>query len=616
MNKGMAILSEATVHSKYARYIDNLKRREVYSEIIDRNMQMHIDKFPNLETTIREAYELVYARKILPSMRSLQFAGPAIAANNARLFNCCYLPCDNYRCFSETMFLLLGGSGVGYSVEHVNINQLPSVVKPALSQKYVIEDSIMGWAESVRMLFKAFFFGNALPQYDYSGIRHKGERLITSGGRAPGAAPLRAALVLIKRILNGAIGRQLTSLEVHSVMCIISDAVLSGGIRRSSCIAFFDKDDELMATCKHGEWWVEKPYLARANNSMVAFRDSFAEEDFKRYFQWLKDSRSGEPGLYWTSSKTARSNPCVEAKLIPFSFCNLCTINASIITTQEEYNKAAWAAAFIGTLQASYTDFHYLRPCWKTETEKDALIGVGSTGVATTEFLVLDHTEAAKIVVETNQYFAKLIGINQAARCTLQKPDGTTSVALGCSSGIHSWHDFWWVRRIRVGKHEAIYKFFQKHLSEFLEDDVEKPDLQAILSIPCEAPDNAITRDTETALDLLERVKKFYNEWVYPGHNRGEDTHSISVTVSVRDSEWDKVGAWMWDNRNNYAGISVLPFDGGTYRQAPFESITAERYSEMNARLPDNLDFTKIIELDDDTSLAGEVSCASGACLI
>jgi ribonucleoside-diphosphate reductase alpha chain len=616
MNKGMAILSEATVHSKYARYLDNLKRREVYSEIIDRNKQMHLDKFPHLEDTINEAYELVYQKKVLPSMRSAQFAGAAIAANNSRINNCSYLPCDNYRCFSETMFMLLGGTGVGYSVEHENISQLPSVVKPALSQKYVIEDSIMGWAESVRMLFKAFFFGNALPQYDYSGIRHKGERLITSGGRAPGAAPLRAALNFIKRILNAAIGRQLNSLEVHSIMCLMADAVLSGGIRRAAMIAFFDKDDELMATCKHGEWWVERPYLGRANNSMVAFRDSFTEADFKKYFQWLKDSKSGEPGLFWTNPGRSRSNPCVEARLEPFSFCNLTTINASVITTQEQYNKAAWAAAFIGTLQATYTDFHYLRPCWKEATEKDALIGVGSTGVATDEFLALNHREAAEKVVETNKYFAELLGINQAARCTLQKPDGTTSVVLGSSSGIHSWHDFWWIRRIRVGKHEAIYKFFQKYLGEFLEDDLEKPDLQAILTIPCEAPDNAITRDTESALDLLERVKKFYNEWVYPGHNRGDNTHSISVTVSVRDNEWEEVGSWMWDNRNNYAGISVLPFDGGTYRQAPFESITEEQYSEMNARLPDNLDFTRIIELDDDTSLVGEASCAGGACLI
>lgn len=546
----------------------------------------------------------------------LQFAGPAIAANNSRINNCSYLPCDNYRCFSETIFMLLGGTGVGYSVEHEYISQLPEVVRPSLSQKYVIEDSIMGWAESVRMLFKAFFFGNALPQYDYSGIRHKGERLITSGGRAPGAAPLRAALNSIKRILNAAVGRQLSSLEVHSVMCLMADAVLSGGIRRAAMIAFFDKDDELMATCKHGEWWVERPYLGRANNSMVAFRDSFTKEDFERYFKWLRDSRSGEPGIFWTNPGSMRTNPCSEAALKPFSFCNLTTINASIITTQEQYNEAAWAAAFIGTLQASYTDFHYLRPCWKEATEKDALIGVGSTGVATDKFLTLDHTEAARIVVNTNKEYAEIIGINQAARCTLQKPDGTTSVVLSSSSGIHSWHDFWWIRRVRIGKHEAIYKFFQKYLSEFLEDDLEKPDLQAILCIPCKAPDNAITRDTESALDLLERVRKFYNEWVYPGHNRGENTHSISVTVSVRDNEWDTVRTWMWENRDNYAGISVLPFDGGTYKQAPFESISEEEYERLATKLPSDLDFTKVIELDDNTSLQGEAACAGGACNI
>jgi ribonucleoside-triphosphate reductase (thioredoxin) len=615
MDLGMSILSEATIHSKYARYLNKEQRREIYSEIIDRNKQMHIDKFPHLEREIEEAYELVYDKKVLPSMRSAQFAGAAIAQNQSRINNCAYLPCDNYRCFSETMFLLLGGTGVGYSVEHVNINQLPEVVKPALSQKYVIEDSIMGWAESIRMLFKAFFFGNALPQYDYSSIRQKGERLITSGGRAPGAAPLRAALISIKRLLNQSVGRQLTSLEVHSVMCIMADAVLAGGIRRAAMICFFDKDDIAMATCKHGNWWETKPYLGRSNNSMVAYRDSFTIEDFKRYFQWLKDSRSGEPGLYWTTSKTARSNPCVEAKLIPFSFCNLSTINASIIYSQKEYNKAASVASFLGTLQASYTDFHYLRSCWKTETEKDALIGVSSTGIASETFLKLNHTEAANIVVETNKYWAKQIGINQAARCTLQKPDGTTSIAVGSSSGVHAWHDKWYIRRIRVGKHEAIYKYFSENLIEFLEDDFEKPHLQAILAIPCCAPENAITRN-ESALSLLERVKKFYQEWVTPGHNRGEDTHSISVTVSVKDNEWDDVFDWMWNNKNSYAGISVLPFDGGTYIQAPFESISEEKYYELFNKLPTNLNFTEVIELDDNTNLQGEASCAGGACLI
>ena len=615
MDLGRQILSEATIHSKYARYLPALSRRETYAEIVERNLQMHLEKFPQLEEDIREAYTLVSRKEILPSMRSMQFAGPAIAQNEARINNCAYLPVDNYRAFSETMFLLLGGTGVGYSVENHNISQLPILVTPGPKQKYLIEDSIIGWAESVRMVIKAYFFGTPDPVFDYTGIRQKGERLITSGGKAPGAAPLRAALNSIRRILKEAIGRQLTSLEVHSIMCIMADAVLAGGIRRAAMIAFFDKDDELMATCKHGDWWVKRPYLGRANNSMVAYRPTFTEEDFNRYYQWLKDSKSGEPGIFWTNSLTMRANPCVEAALRAYTFCNLCTINAAIIRTQAAYNKAAWATALIGTLQASYTDFHYLRPCWKTETEADALIGVSLTGIANEDFLKLNHTEAATIVVETNKKIAAIIGINPAARCTLQKPDGTSSVVLQCTSGIHSDHDHYYVRRIRVGKHEAIYPFYLKHLSNFIEDDIEKPDLQAVLTIPCKATPSSITRN-EPALNLLNRVNKFYQEWILPGHNRGENTHSISVTVSVKDNEWDEVGTWMWENRNNYAGISVLPFDGGTYKQAPFESISEEDYYKMLSLLPQDLDFSTIVEIDDNTSLMGEVACGAGGCAI
>jgi len=615
MDAGMRILSEATIHSKYARYLDKEARRESFSEIIERNKTMHLLKFPQLEAEINRAYELVHAGLVLPSMRSMQFAGPAIAANQARINNCAYTPADNYRCFSEVMFLLLGGTGVGYSVEHQNINQLPVLVEPGIAQKYLIEDSIMGWAESVRVLVKAYLFGNTLPQFDYSAIRPKGERLITSGGKAPGAAPLRAALVSLKKILKGAVGRQLTSFEIHCMMCVMADAVLAGGIRRAAMIAFFDKEDTEMATCKHGQWWIKRPYLGRSNNSMVAYRDSFTAEDFKTYWKYVSDSKCGEPGLFWTSSRTARGNPCVEAGLDPNTFCNLGELNANIIYSQEIYNEAAWAVSFIDTLQASYTDFHYLRPIWKEATERDALIGVGITGLAHKEFLKLNHIEAATIVNKTNKELTARIGINQAARCTVIKPSGTTSIVLGSSSGIHAWHSEFYIRRIRVGKHEAIYNFFKENLPEFIEDDKEKPEIQAILGIPCRAPADALLRD-EGALNLLQRVEKFYTDWIIPGHNRGLNGHSVSVTVSIKEEEWDLVGEWLWVNRDAYACTSVLPYDGGTYIQAPFESITEDYYWELYNKLPTNLDFTQIIELDDNTSNTEEAACAGGACII
>lgn len=618
MNQGLTLLSEATVHSKYARYLDSHKRRETYSEVVERNRIMHLVKFPHLEKEINEAYKLVHEKRVLPSMRSMQFAGPAISANQSRGFNCSYLPADDYHAFSEVMFLLLGGTGVGYSVEKENVSKLPVVHAPGVAQKYIIEDSIMGWAEAVRFLFKAYMKGGIYPIFDYSSIREKGARLITSGGKAPGPEPLHACLDHLDSILRDAVGRKLTSLEVHDAMCVIADAVLAGGIRRAAMIAFFDKDDEAMATCKHGQWWLTTPWRGRANNSMVAYRPEFTLEDFTRYWKWVKDSKSGEPGLFWTNSRDMRANPCVEAALRAFTFCNLCEINCALVFTQEDYNKAAWAAAFIGTLQASYTDFHYLRPIWKQRTEEDALIGVGLTGVANEYFLQLNHAQAATVVNETNATVAKVIGINAAARCTLIKPSGTTSVVLGCSSGVHAWHDKTYIRRIRVGKNEAIYKFFLKHLPMFIEDDLEKPNLQAVLSVPVRAPAGAITRESETALDLLGRVRRFYYEWVQPGHNRGENTHSISVTVSIKDHEWNEVGDWLWTNRESYACASVLPHDGGTYQQAPFETIDDGTWLLLNQMLHiavgEGLNFEEVIELEDATDQAGEVACAGGAC--
>jgi ribonucleoside-triphosphate reductase len=618
MDQGLRLLSDATVHSKYARYMDSHNRRETYYETVERNRIMHLTKFPHLEKEINEAYRLVHEKKVLPSMRSMQFAGPAIWANQSRGFNCSYLPVDDYHAFSEVMFLLLGGTGVGYSVEHANIDQLPVVSQPGAQQKYIIEDSIMGWAEAVRFLFKAYMKGGIWPVFDYSSIREKGARLITSGGKAPGPEPLRDCLEMLEIVLIGAQGSRLTSVEVHDCMCIIADAVLAGGIRRAAMIAFFDKDDEEMATCKAGTWWETHPYRARANNSMVAYRPEFTKADYDRYWNWVKESKCGEPGIFWTDSKTERANPCVEAGLRPNTFCNLTELNAALIRTMKEYLEAAWAASFIGTLQASYTDFHYLRPIWKQRTEEDALIGVGLTGVANADFLALDHRAAAEMVVATNETTAKKIGINKAARTTLIKPSGTTSVVLGCSSGVHAWHAKAFLRRIRVGKNEAIYKFFAKHLAPFLEDDVEKPSLQAVLSIPVRAPAGSITRDEENALDLLGRVRKFYDEWVRPGHNRGENGHSISVTVSVKDHEWDEVGQWLWTYRDSYACASILPYNGGIYRQAPFETITDAEwfvYHEvLSACVGDGLNFEEVIELEDTTSQVDEVACAGGAC--
>jgi len=622
ITNGLDVLSPIILHTKYARYLRSEKRREIFEETVARNENSHLARWPHLATEIKAAYDLVRKKIILPSMRSMQFAGAAINANNARGFNCCYLPVDSVYAFSETMFLLLGGSGVGYSVERDNITKLPSLLSTkdfALlpKQRYVIEDSIMGWADSIKVLIKAYTgLLDFNPQFDFTSIREKGSILVTAGGKAPGPEPLRECLARISLLLSQAMGRQLSSIECHDIQCLIADAVLAGGIRRAAMIAFFDKDDREMGMAKSGAWWTHSPWRARANNSVVAYRPTFSHQDFLTYWKWVIDSGCGEPGIYWTNCTEARSNPCAEASLRPFTFCNLCEINASLITSQEEFNKASYYAALIGTLQAAYTDFHYLRPIWKEETEKDALIGVGITGIANANFLKLNFEEAAQQVVTSNNIYSRILGINSAARSTLIKPSGTTSAFLGTSSGLHNWEAEYFIRRIRIGKTESIYPYLLENMPSLVEDDKEKPNLQAILSLPCKAPPGALTRKNSSAIELLERMKKLQLEWVFTGHNRGINPHSCSITVSIMDHEWDKVGKWLWENKNEYACVSVLPYDGGTYVQAPFEEITKEQFEELSIFLPKTIDLSTILEEEDGTSLIEELACAGGSCEI
>jgi ribonucleoside-diphosphate reductase alpha chain len=413
-------------------------------------------------------------------------------------------------------------------------------------------------------------------------------------------------------VFNQAVGRQLTSLEVHDSLCHIADAVLAGGIRRAAMICLFDKDDYDMLTCKSGDWWELNPQRGRANNSVVLKRDEVNKEEFLEIWERVINSRAGEPGVYWTNDKDWGTNPCVEIGLRPYQFCNLTETNVSDVTTQEDLEGRVKAGAFIGTLQAAYTDFHYLRPIWQDTTEKDALIGVSMTGIGSGSILGLDLTKAANIVVEENKRVSKILGINQAARTTAVKPAGTTSLVVGSSSGIHAWHAPYYVRRMRVGKNEALYSYMKEHLPALVEDCYFKPHLEAVMSFPQKAPEGSIFR-TEKPLDLLERVKKFNKEWVAPGHNDGVNNHNVSCTISLKDDEWWACADWMWANRYVYNGISVLPFDGGTYIQAPFTDSTEEEYTKME-HLLQSIDLTKVMEKSDETHLTDQAACAGGTC--
>ena len=619
MELASEILSNITVYMKYAKYLPNEKRRETWEELVDRNKAMHIKTYPQLKDQINDVYKLVYEKKVLPSMRSLQFGGKPIEISPNRVYNCAYLPIDHVDSFHEVMFLLLGGTGVGYSVQNHHVSKLPPINKPydKRRRRFLIGDSIEGWADAIKVLMKSYMGDRRSSRisFDYSDIRPKGAQLVTSGGKAPGPQPLKECLVKLKGILQSKEdGDQLTTVEVHDIVCHIADAVLAGGIRRAALISLFSADDNEMIACKSGNWWETNPQRGRANNSAVLMRHKITKDYFMKLWKRVELSGAGEPGIYFNNDKDWGTNPCCEIALRPYQFCNLCEVNASDIESQEDLNNRVKAAAFIGTLQAGYTDFHYLREIWQETTEKDALIGVSMTGIGSGTVLGYDMEKAAQVVKRENTRVAKLIGINKAARCTTVKPAGTTSLALGTSSGIHAWHNDYYIRRIRVGKNESMYKYLIENHPMLVEDEYFRPHDTAVISIPQKAPEGSILR-TESPFQLLERIKKVATEWVTPGHRKGSNTHNVSATVSLKAEEWDDAGEWMWKNREHYNGLSVLPFDGGTYTQAPFEDIDEGTYINRLQHLT-QVDLSKIIENEDNTDLSGELACAGGACEI
>tara|TARA_Y100000592_G_scaffold99891_1_gene177634 strand:+ start:5465 stop:7324 length:1860 start_codon:yes stop_codon:yes gene_type:complete len=612
------ILSNITVHMKYAKFIPELGRRETWKELVTRNKNMHIKKYPQLKDEIEEKYNLVYDKKVLPSMRSLQFGGKPIEISPNRIYNCAYLPIDSIDAFSETMFLLLGGTGVGYSVQKHHVEKLPMIQRPYPKRKkrFLIGDSIEGWADAIKVLMKSYMNGGGSKiEFDFSDIRPKGAMLVTSGGKAPGPQPLKECILKVKGILEQKeSGDKLTTLEAHDIVCHIADAVLAGGIRRAALISLFSADDDQMIACKSGQWWELNPQRGRANNSACLMRHKITKEFFLDLWKRVELSGAGEPGIYFNNDKDWGTNPCCEIALRPFQFCNLCEVNVSNIESQDDLNERVKAAAFIGTLQAGYTDFHYLRPVWQETTEKEALIGVSMTGIGSGTVLGYDMKKAASVVKRENTRIAKLIEINQSARTTTVKPAGTTSLVLGTSSGIHAWHNNYYIRRIRVGKNESIYNYLKENHPALVEDEYFRPHDTAVIQVPQKAPEGSILR-TESPFQLLDRVKRVATEWVKSGHRKGSNSHNVSATVSLKEDDWTLAGEWMWENRKHYNGLSVLPYDGGTYTQAPFEDIDEDTYNEMMKSLTE-VDLSNVVELEDNTNLSGELACAGGSCEI
>ena len=628
-NEAQEIFSEVIVNNKYAKFKPEELRRETWLEICNRNKEMHLKHISELpilrkvknamSRTIKVAYDdYIIPRKILPSMRSKQFGVYPIFLAPNRIYNCAYQAIDDIAAFSETMFLLLGGTGVGYSVQYHHVAQLPSIKKPNPRRTYrhLIGDSIEGWAEAVRVLFESYTGKRSTtPRFDYSDIRPKGALLKTSGGRAPGPTPLRNCLTIIEGMLfDMPDHHKMKPIEVHDILCHIADAVLAGGIRRAAMISLFSADDKEMIAAKSPQQLETNPQRHRANNSAVLLRHRVTKQFFDDLWSQLKYNKSGEPGFYFSNDKDWGTNPCAEISLRNHQFCNLVEVNVGDVESQADLNARVEMAAFIGTIQASYTDFHYLREDWKKTTEKDALLGVSMTGIANKNVLSLDLKEAAQLVQHENERVAGMLGINSAARLTCVKPAGTTSCVLGTSSGIHAWHSEYYIRTVRLLKNEPLAEYLTEKLPELVEDDLFNTE-QVIFSIPQKIPhDNVITRE-ESAMELLERIKKFSLEWVKPGHVSGMNDHNVSATVYIRDHEWDVCREWFWENRYNYNGLSVLPFDGGVYKQAPFQECDEVKYNKFMGYLRE-IDLTEIVEMEDNTNLQGELACAGGVCEI
>lgn len=617
MKNSINLLSDIIFYMKYSKYLPELKRRETWKETVNRNMQMHISKFPHIKELIEKTYKLVEDKKILPSMRSMQFGGIPILKNNCKLYNCSGIGIDSIDSFADLFYLLLCGCGVGFSVRENFISKLPNFAeKTNITYTFTIEDSIEGWADSIKELMKSFFISGNEVIFNYSLIRPAGSLISSSGSIAPGPESLKQSINLIKEIYNNAIlsKKTFSSIDCFDICCLLASAVLSGGIRRSACICLFDKNDNEMLNAKTGNWWENTPWRSNCNISVQMNRDDTTYEEFMNIFNITKQSSYGEPGFTWTNNNEWLNNPCAEISFSNNSFCNLTEINGEGLESQDDLNNRAYYATILGTLQAAYIDFPYINKKWKDNAEMSALLGVSITGLASIDMNKFSLKEAAKYVDKANKYASYLLGINNADRLTSIKPSGTSAKILGTSSGIHPWYAPYYWQRIRINKLEPIYKYLIDNVPELIEDDKIKS-TDAVLKICIKAPENSITRNDETAIDFLNRVKYVFENWIKSGHIIGDNYNNVSCTCSVKSNEWDEVSKWMWENRYNYTGISLLAYSNNAYEQAPWEECTEEDYINFNEK-EYKINLESIIENRNYVNFNLEVACAGGNCEI
>jgi len=604
-------LQNYTFVSKYARWLEDKNRRETWKEAVERvkNMMhtMYADK--NISEDINWAYDMMYKKKVLGSQRGLQFGGDPILKRHAKIYNCTSSYCDRLRFFQECFWLLLCGSGTGFSVQKHHVAKLPTLEhNPPEGEgtKYIIEDSIEGWADALGVLLSSYFskpidefkeYKNTYVVFDYSNIRPQGSNLSSGIGKAPGFEPLAKGLEKIRILLDRCIAngqKKLRPIDAYDIIMHSSDAVLSGGVRRSASLALFSADDEEMAKAKTGNWYMENPQRARSNNSALLLKDDTTFEEFQTLMESVKEF--GEPGFIWSDSTEMTFNPCVEVGMWPideitgksgWQGCNLSTINCSSIEDEEDFYERCKAAAIIGTLQAGFTKLDYLGDISCKIFAREALLGVSLTGIMEKHDIVLSEKvlrAGAKIAVETNKEMAKKIGINQAARVTCLKPEGTSSSMLGTSSGIHPHHAKRYIRHVQANVLEAPYQHFKTYNPQACEKSSwSANNTDEVIKFPIEVPDGAKTKNQLPATDMLAIVKDTQKNWVHSGKNKGLCTqdylsHNVSNTVTVKPDEWEEVTKYIYDNRKYFAGISLIPQSGDKdYPQAPFTTVYTSR---------------------------------------
>jgi len=629
----LSTLYQDFIHkSRYARYLEKEQRREHWQETVDRYLNFVVDQRPNIPSQLLpKIREAIVNKDVMPSMRAMMTAGEALARDNTCGYNCSYVVVDDPKSFDEAMFILMCGTGVGFSVERQYINSLPEIPEQLFDSTttVVVKDSKEGWCKAFRQIV-ALLYAGEIPKWDTRLVRPAGARLKKFGGRASGPAPLEDLFNFTVNMFKQAAGRKLSSIECHDLMCKIGEVVVVGGVRRSAMISLSNLTDDRMRHAKSGEWWNQNPQRALANNS-VCYTEKPDVGAFMREWVALYESHSGERGIFnrVASQKQAAkygkrdadqdfgTNPCSEIILRPYQFCNLTEVVIRPDDTLDTLKHKVSVASILGTIQSTFTHFPYLRKMWRDNTEAERLLGVSLTGILDNKITAGQTEESKKnlpgvlqelrlAAEEANKELAAILGVEPSAAITCVKPSGTVSQLVDSASGIHPRHSKYYIRTVRGDNKDPLTQFMiDKGVPN--EPDVMKPDNTTVFSFPIESPDDCVTRDDMSAIDHLELWKTYQNYWC---------EHKPSITVNVHEKDWPTVGAWVWNNFDNISGISFLPYDGGTYRQAPYTECQKEEYEALLAEMPQDIDWNEMIEDSDETTGTQELACSAGSCEI